>query len=819
MIRRLSMLALFMMTALSAHGQGVPLPDVQQQQFGATGLADSAGFVCTYAAGTTTPLATYSDVTLSTNAHNPIQLNAAGRPVAWQTSTEIEVFAQARSYKVVIHAAGTGSTCNGTSVGTAVSTRDNIAGANVYTVIFATKNLDNVRQCDQFAGANAGIKWKAAVDDLPSTGGTADCRGFEGAQTIALDPYGGSTKCVHTLLGAATFAVSATIIVPPCSGITGLGNTTKLNGTGLTSEIVRLNGDYAYAEHLWLHGPGAIAGTVDGRRGIWIGCGSTTHSSPLCYADYTRVEDVLIDATVGNGISGDYRYARIVNNVILNTGDAGIFVQPASIYNLLEGNTIRGTSYSGFDVNGSHNRFVGNHSSGNGGGSLDANSQSGYLVTYISTDPTQPNANDNEFVGNFADSNVGCGFVVYNGATTAGIVNAPYGNTFTGNTSTGHTNQYNQNAGITLNQPSGGFCIFGGNNTTFTDNVSRANTFNYVVSGISNNTSQGNVLANNQSFNAATNAALTGLGKPSGNGYYFPGSARLDAVGGSPATNVTLVNNHDRYAAAESYRWSLDGAVALVWGGWTITGNQSDTAGTYGFRVVDPNSFGANYFDGSNYATGAATANYSGLNALGLTANSTTPSVANAISVKTQNTNPTIITGFSGGTPGQSVIVQVNDVNTTFDFTGSTLKGNAGVDFIAYTGDFLTCTYDGTSWWCGVSTQAISGGYANGVMQAPTTQLTDKSTTVAPTIPSIRTRITMNGAALNAATTVSFTFTNSYITANSRLDCRHFNVGTIGAYKVDTFPGAGSATVSVRNVTAGNLSEAIQLDCRVDPTQ
>lgn len=40
------------------------------------------GFVYTYAAGTTTALATYTDSTGSIAAPNPIQLNAAGRPTS-----------------------------------------------------------------------------------------------------------------------------------------------------------------------------------------------------------------------------------------------------------------------------------------------------------------------------------------------------------------------------------------------------------------------------------------------------------------------------------------------------------------------------------------------------------------------------------------------------------------------------------------------------------------------------------------------------------------------------------------------------------------
>jgi hypothetical protein len=69
--------------------------------------------------------------------------------------------------------------------------------------------------------------------------------------------------------------------------------------------------------------------------------------------------------------------------------------------------------------------------------------------------------------------------------------------------------------------------------------------------------------------------------------------------------------------------------------------------------------------------------------------------------------------------------------------------------------------------------------------------------------------ITMTGATLNANTTVSFTLTNSVISATDIVVLQHTSVGSSASYNLNAFPGAGSAVISVRNVTAGNLSEAI----------
>lgn len=103
--------------------------------------------------------------------------------------------------------------------------------------------------------------------------------------------------------------------------------------------------------------------------------------------------------------------------------------------------------------------------------------------------------------------------------------------------------------------------------------------------------------------------------------------------------------------------------------------------------------------------------------------------------------------------------------------------------------------YDGTKGTLGYST----GGTV--------TQATNKSTGV--TLTGASGRITMNNAALAADTTVSFTLTNTAITANDLLILNHVSGGTAGSYLLNAQAAAGSASINVRNITAGSLSEAI----------
>lgn len=135
--------------------------------------------------------------------------------------------------------------------------------------------------------------------------------------------------------------------------------------------------------------------------------------------------------------------------------------------------------------------------------------------------------------------------------------------------------------------------------------------------------------------------------------------------------------------------------------------------------------------------------------------------------------------------------------------------GNANLNF--YVNGGYAWRMDTSKNFVGIS--ATAGlGYATGA-GGTVTQLTDKSTGV--TCSKVTCEITMNGAALAANTTVSFALTNTAVAAADQLLCTHHSGGTIGAYTVTAFPGAGTATVALRNVTAGSLSEAVVLKCQI----
>jgi hypothetical protein len=106
--------------------------------------------------------------------------------------------------------------------------------------------------------------------------------------------------------------------------------------------------------------------------------------------------------------------------------------------------------------------------------------------------------------------------------------------------------------------------------------------------------------------------------------------------------------------------------------------------------------------------------------------------------------------------------------------------------------------------------QVISGtgkqGYAAG-SGGTITQATSKATGV--TLSKSNGQITLSNAALAADTTVSFTLTNTVIEAGDVLVLNHISGGTAGSYLLNAQSAAGSASINVRNITTGSLSEAI----------
>jgi hypothetical protein len=100
-------------------------------------------------------------------------------------------------------------------------------------------------------------------------------------------------------------------------------------------------------------------------------------------------------------------------------------------------------------------------------------------------------------------------------------------------------------------------------------------------------------------------------------------------------------------------------------------------------------------------------------------------------------------------------------------------------------------------------------GYSAGA-GGTVTQITSKATGV--TLDKLCGTITLHNAELAAAAIVSFAVTDAQVTATDVVAIQHDSGGTVGKYLVSANTmAAGSFGVTVTNISAGNLSEAIVL--------
>ncbi len=158
-----------------------------------------------------------------------------------------------------------------------------------------------------------------------------------------------------------------------------------------------------------------------------------------------------------------------------------------------------------------------------------------------------------------------------------------------------------------------------------------------------------------------------------------------------------------------------------------------------------------------------------------------------------------------------------NGVATTTNAATLYIEG-AATGTAVVTNNYALWVAGGTSRFDGavLSTSTGGVGYAVGAGGA-VTQLTNKSTGV--TLNKICGQITMNAAALAATTTVSFILSNNTIAITDTIIVNIGSVGTVGSYEIwVSAVGTGSCTISLRNISAGSLSQAVVLNYAVIKT-
>lgn len=218
----------------------------------------------------------------------------------------------------------------------------------------------------------------------------------------------------------------------------------------------------------------------------------------------------------------------------------------------------------------------------------------------------------------------------------------------------------------------GALITSGSRSVIFSNNaVSYANVNAVYVYGSS--ATQGDIVIANNVITNTTNIAAAGK-----EDY---GTIRIDAPNCIVSGNILRL---DSTTYDEAAAWAIRATVS----GSLISGNIAS-----GYSVTNPFSVDAG-------VTGRITSSNLPMNMVTATSLDATPSVRGSEYLTTANAGATTITAFDDGVAGQPLLVKIGDANTTIDFSGTTLKGNAGVDWTPASGDAMRCVYDGTNWYC-----------------------------------------------------------------------------------------------------------------------
>ena len=248
-----------------------PLAGAGWQFFDDNGDPLTGGLLYTYAAGTTTPLTTYSDSTGATANANPIVLDSAGRVSGevWLTTGS--------NYKFVLK----------TSAGVTIWTNDNIAGVPASSITSLRLN-----------GSTSGYVDLVTVP-------------VAGANTITFP------------------AATGTVLLDPNTAFTGTSTFETISATkDISGRTLNASGSITVGSYLYGSGTGQFKipeGTTAQRAGSFTGIGSITGTTLALSSVATGA--AYVGATItGTGVTAGTR----ITEFLTGTGGAGTYTVSAS---------------------------------------------------------------------------------------------------------------------------------------------------------------------------------------------------------------------------------------------------------------------------------------------------------------------------------------------------------------------------------------------------------------------------------------------------------------------------------------------------------
>lgn len=314
-MKKLLFAVLLFPMALWGQVQVAPFLSPNQQFFDNSGSVLAGGKVCTFQAGTTTPLTSYSDSAGTVPNANPVVLDSSGRGT---------IFLQSAAYKIVVAASTANSLCS-----PAITTADNVTWNNLaqtlssLTVTGAVKIQTSVAAT---SGANQSSPtleiWANVWNGSNSIPDKYICQNVPGSGS---NPATALT-CTHSgSSGAASLTINLPVALSSTLTTTNAGTFTNTQMNDVISALVN-NCSTGTEFHVGFPGNNATEVTVSC---LTVGSGSTVFQAN------THAAYISNSSTTTNAVAGFFQsraLAATTNNWALNAlfMDGGFQVRGAA---------------------------------------------------------------------------------------------------------------------------------------------------------------------------------------------------------------------------------------------------------------------------------------------------------------------------------------------------------------------------------------------------------------------------------------------------------------------------------------------------------
>ena len=323
------------------------IPTPVMQFFDSNGDPLSGGKVYTYAAGTSTPLATYTDQGGATPNANPVILDSRGEAAIWFGDS---------SYKLILR----------TSADVLIWTADNVTAALASLAASSGSSLVGFLQAGTGAVART-VQAKArevfSVKDFGATGdGTTDDTAAINLAITAANTAGGGRVIIPA---GATYIVTANTVSGIATGVAGIvlksNVTLQIDGTVKVKASAYGGGAYFGAIRCLDAGISNAAivgcGTVDGNKANQTASTQCTNILLTAVVDNLSIRGIQVINANGNGVLCNGTSAvpmTDVNYQNLRVSNCAYIGLQASQFNglVISGNRVSSTTDNGIDIYG-----------------------------------------------------------------------------------------------------------------------------------------------------------------------------------------------------------------------------------------------------------------------------------------------------------------------------------------------------------------------------------------------------------------------------------------------------------------------------------